>query len=109
IPNFQTLIRRSKEASVRSNLHSVQTSVELFAVAHNGTYPLPADAAELENLMPGGQYPSNPFTRAVTVVLWNADPPNPGEIGIFNLPGGGYMLKGRGQLAMLTPFIVAGD
>ncbi len=109
IPNFQHLVRRSKEATVRSNLHAIQMAVEVFAVDHGAIYPQPADNAELESLMPNGSYPTNPFTRAVTLVFWNADPANPGEIGIANLPGGGYSLKGYGQLAMLTPFIVVGE
>ncbi|UCH84562.1 MAG: prepilin-type N-terminal cleavage/methylation domain-containing protein [Candidatus Latescibacterota bacterium] len=109
IPNYQRLVRRSKEGSVRSNIHVIQTGIEVFAIDHVAVYPQPADDAELQSLLPGGTYPTNPFTRAATAVLWNADPVNPGEIGIANLPGGGYSLKGHGQLAMLTPFVVVGD
>jgi len=109
IPNMQHLIKRSKESSVRSNIHAIQVGIEAFSVDHEGVYPQQADDAELQNLLPGGSYPHNPFTRAVTVVPWNADPADPGEISISNLPGGGYMLKGRGQVAFLTPFIIMGD
>jgi prepilin-type N-terminal cleavage/methylation domain-containing protein len=109
IPNYQRLVRRSKESSVRGNLHVIQTAMEVFSVDHGGIYPQPADDAELQSLIPGGTYPENPFTRAVTLVMWNADPVNPGEIGIANLLGGGYSLKGHGQLAMLSPAIFVGD
>jgi len=109
IPNYQRMVRRSKESSVRSNLHVIQTAIEVFGVDHGAVYPQAADDAELQSLLPGGTYPENPFTRAVTAVFWNADPVNPGEIGIRNLPGGGYSLKGHGQLAMLTPAIVVDD
>jgi type II secretory pathway pseudopilin PulG len=109
IPNYQRLVRRSKESSVRGNLHAIQTAIEVFSVDHGAVYPQAADDAELQSLLPGGTYPENPFTRAVTPVLWNADPANPGEIGIANLPGGGYSLKGHGQLAMLHPTIVVGN
>ncbi|UCG50483.1 MAG: prepilin-type N-terminal cleavage/methylation domain-containing protein [Candidatus Latescibacterota bacterium] len=109
IPNFQRLIRRSKEGSVRSNIHVIQTGVEVFAVDHGAVYPQPADDAELQSLLPGAVYPTNPFTRNITVVLWNADPANPGEISITNLPGGGYTLKGHGQYVILTPWITVGD
>jgi prepilin-type N-terminal cleavage/methylation domain-containing protein len=109
IPNYQRMVRRSKEGSVRNNLHVIQTGIEVFAIDHGAVYPQAADDAELQSLLPGGVYPTNPFTRNVTVVFWNADPGNPGEIGIANLPGGGYSLKGHGQLVMLTPAIVVGD
>ncbi len=109
IPNFQHLIKRSKESAVRSNMHSIQIGIEAYAVDHNGIYPQQPDDAALQALLPHGNYPENPFTRAVTVVGWNADPPNPGEITITSLAGGGYMLKGRGQMAILSPPVVVGD
>jgi prepilin-type N-terminal cleavage/methylation domain-containing protein len=109
IPNMQHLIKRSKEASVRSNTHAIQVGIEAFSVDHAGVYPQQADDAAVQALLPHGSYPENPFTKAVTVVPWNADPTNPGEISITNLPGGGYMLKGRGHAAFLTPFIIMGD
>jgi len=59
--------------------------------------------------MPDGAYPRNPFTNAPTAVGWNADPAVPGEIGLFNLPGGGYMIKGHGAEGLLLPPVVAGD
>jgi prepilin-type N-terminal cleavage/methylation domain-containing protein len=109
IPNMQHLIKRSKEASVRGNVHAIHVGIEAFSVGHEGVYPQQADDAELQALLAHGTYPENPFTRAVTVVPWNADPTNPGEISISNLPGGGYSLKARGQVALLTPSIVVGN
>jgi type II secretory pathway pseudopilin PulG len=109
IPNMQHLIKRSKEASVRGNTHAIQVGIEAFSVDHAGVYPQQADDADVQALLPHGSYPENPFTRAATVVPWNADPANPGEISISNLPGGGYRLKARGQAAFLTPFITMGD
>ena len=70
---------------------------------------LACGSSEVEALLPGGVYPENPFTRAPTVVPWNADPADPGEISITSLPGGGYTLKARGLVAMLEPDIVVGD
>lgn len=109
IPNMQHLIKRSKEASIRGNMHAIHIGIESFSVDHGGVYPQQADDAELEALLPHGSYPENPFTKAVTVVPWNADPANPGEISIATLPGGGYMLKARGHAAILAPPIVMGD
>jgi type II secretory pathway pseudopilin PulG len=109
IPNFQRLINRTKEASVRSNVHTIQIGIEAFSVDQGGVYPQVADEPALLALLPDASYPENPFTRAVTVVPWNADPADPGEISISNLPGGGYMLKARGLHAMLEPTIIVGD
>ena len=109
IPNFQRLIKRTKEASVRGNVHAIQLAIESFAVDHASVYPQAADDAALQALLPDGTYPENPFTRAVTVVPWNADPADPGEISITTLPGGGYMLKARGLDVILEPVIVVGD
>ncbi len=109
IPNFQRLINRTKEASVRSNVHTIQIGIEGYAVDHGAIYPQAADEPDLLLLLPRGQYPDNPFTKAVTVVPWNADPGDPGEISITNLPGGGYMLKAQGLQAILEPTIVVGD
>jgi prepilin-type N-terminal cleavage/methylation domain-containing protein len=109
IPNFQHLIKRSKEASVRGNVHCVQIGIEAYAADHSAVYPVQADDAALQALLPHGEYPENPFTRAPTNVPWNADPADPGEISITSLPGGGYVLKARGLAAMLEPAIVVGD
>ena len=109
IPNFQHLIKRSKEASVRGNVHTIQIAVEAYAVDHAAVYPVQANDADVQALLPGGAYPENPFTRAPTVVPWNADPAEPGEVSITSLPGGGYRLRARGLVAMLQPDIVAGD
>ena len=109
IPNFMRLIRRSKESSVRNNMHVIQSGIELFAVDHGGVYPQPADDAAVQALLPRGVYPENPFTRVVTPVPWNADPGAPGEISVTNLPGGGYTLKGHGQSVILQPHIIVGE
>lgn len=109
IPNYQRLIKRTKEAAVRNNTHTIQLAIETFAVDHEAVYPQQADDAALQALLPDGAYPENPFTRAVTAVGWNGAPLNPGEISITNLPGGGYMLQARGLLVMLQPDVIVGD
>ncbi len=109
IPNFQHLVKRAKEASVRGNVHAIQIAIETFSVDHNAVYPVQADDAEIQARLPHGAYPENPFTRAATNVPWNADPVDPGEISITSLPGGGYMLKAQGLVAPLEPTIVVGD
>lgn len=109
IPNYLKFAERAKNALVRENLHVIQTGIEAFSVESLGVYPLPADEPALLNHLPSGAYPRNPFTNAVTAVGWNANPAAPGEIGLFNLPGGGYMLIGRGGEGILDPAIIVGD
>ena len=109
IPNYLRFAERAKNALVRENMHVIQTGIESFSVERLGVYPLPADEPQLLAHLPNGVYPRNPFTNAVTAVGWNANPAAPGEIGLFNLPGGGYMLVGHGGEGILTPDIVVGD
>lgn len=106
IPNYIKFAKRAKEAVVLENTHTMQLAIEDFSVDRLGTYPQAADEAELLILLPNGRYPENPFTNAETAVHWNADPVVPGEISIFNLPGGGYMLRPRGANALLNDFVV---
>lgn len=109
IPNYLRFAERAKNALVRENMHVIQTGIESFSVERLGVYPLPADEPQLLLNLPNGAYPRNPFTNAVTAVGWNANPAAAGEIGLFNLPGGGYMLVGHGGEGILSPDIVVGD
>jgi general secretion pathway protein G len=108
LPNYIKFTKRAKEAVVKENMHTVQLAIESFAAEQLGVYPQAADEVTLKTLLPQGKYPNNPFTNAETAVNWNADPAASGEMGIFNLPGGGYRLRGRGATAFLDD-IVAGD
>jgi prepilin-type N-terminal cleavage/methylation domain-containing protein len=109
IPNYLKFAERAKNALVRENMHVIQTGVEEFSVERLGVYPHQADEPALLAYLPGSAYPRNPFTNAATAVGWNANPAAPGEIGIFNLPGGGYMITGHGGEGILSPDIVVGN
>jgi general secretion pathway protein G len=109
IPNYLKFATRAKETLVRENMHVIQTGIESYAVERVGVYPQQANEPALIALLPGGIYPRNPFTNAVTAVTWNVDPVAPGEISIFSLPGGGYSLKGHGIDGLLFPPIIVGD
>ncbi len=109
IPNYLKFADRAKDAVVRENMHLIQTGMELFSVDRLGVYPQPADEAQLLALLPQANYPRNPFTNAIAVVVWNAAPGVPGEMGISNLAGGGYTIQGYGSKALLTPPILVGD
>ena len=69
IPNFINMQSRAKEASVKSNCHTVQLAAEDFSVQNDGVYPrslsdkLP-DGATVIDLLPGGARLENPFTKA---------------------------------------------
>jgi prepilin-type N-terminal cleavage/methylation domain-containing protein len=106
IPNFIQLQDRAREASVKANMHTMQLAIEDFGVQTLGIYPDGAASTTpggqtLEDLCPDGVYPENPFTQAATVVTWDADPANPGEIGINPAAPSDYIVKGRGRSFML--------
>jgi prepilin-type N-terminal cleavage/methylation domain-containing protein len=109
IPNYMTFALKAKNASVKTNMHTIQLGIEDFATQNEGVYPVQADEAALLAKMPGGIYPENPFTRNPTPVSWNADPAVPGEISIFNLAGGGYQIKGFGAKAVLDLCLEMGE
>lgn len=105
VPNYMRYARRAREAIVYENMHAVQAALESYAIDGAGLYPRPADEGTLRALLPGGRYPANPFTNTETVVYWNADPAGPGDMAIFNLPDGGYRLRGRGAKAFLSDLL----
>jgi general secretion pathway protein G len=106
IPNYIKFTKRAKDAVVQENTHTVQMAIETYAVDQVGTYPQAADEDELLALLPQGRYPNNPFTNQATSIHWNADPAGPGDISIYNLPGGGYMLRAQGSTGLLNEIIV---
>jgi prepilin-type N-terminal cleavage/methylation domain-containing protein len=112
LPNFIRLQARAKEASVKANMHTLQMACEDFAVQTGGWYPddgasvTPAGGT-VEDLCPSATFPENPFTHAPTNVLWDADPANPGQMGVNPANTTGYTIKGHGHqillLLQLTP------
>jgi type IV pilus assembly protein PilA len=107
IPNYIALQDRAKEASVKSNQHTLQLAFEDFAVQTDGVYPdgpkaTTPDGDTVRDLCPDGVYPTNPFTGKETVVTWNADPAAQGVIGANPATTDGYFIKGYGKDGMLT-------
>jgi prepilin-type N-terminal cleavage/methylation domain-containing protein len=103
IPNFISMTRRSQEAAVKANMHTVQVSMEDFSIQNNGIYAVDVssttpDGRTLGQVCPGGIYPINPFTKLETVVNFNANPTlgNPGELGFNPAETDNYLLKGNG-------------
>ena len=102
IPNFISMQSRAKEASVKSNAHTVQLSSEDFAVQNDGVYatdqatPALASGQVLSDLFPTNM--KNPFSSGGSVVVDGA-PSADGEVGYDStgLVGIGYTITGLGK------------
>jgi prepilin-type N-terminal cleavage/methylation domain-containing protein len=103
IPNFVQMQKRAGEGAVKSNMHTLQMTIEDFSLLNDGTYPVDAaatciDGRSLAQVCPTGAFPRNPFTRAASVVQWNADPGagNKGEMAINPALVSNYTVKANG-------------
>src|SRR5262245_17283139 len=110
IPNFINLRARADEGVIKSNMHTVQMSVEDFAIQNDGDYPTTATAAlpdgrTLGDVCPLGYIPINPFTRSPSVIQYNADPSagNKGEMALNPALSTNYVIKGNGAKGSLLP------
>jgi len=110
IPNFISMQSRAKEASTKSNCHTVQLAAEDFAVQNNGVYAAnigvdttPAGDT-MTALLPGGALLSNPFTKGVTepVDVTAASEGQTGYVPIVQaLSNVGYTITGYGKAAVV--------
>jgi prepilin-type N-terminal cleavage/methylation domain-containing protein len=110
IPNFISMQARAKEASTKSNCHTVQLAAEDFAVQNNGVYAsdVAADVTPagdtIQALLPGGLFLVNPFTRGVTEPV-NGAASTEGETGyvpiVQALSNVGYTITGYGKASMV--------
>jgi type IV pilus assembly protein PilA len=72
VPNMLSLQARSKEASIKSNCHTVQLAVEDFSVMTEGLYPTDVDSdttpagETLIDMLPDGNPLTNSFTHNAT-------------------------------------------
>jgi prepilin-type N-terminal cleavage/methylation domain-containing protein len=112
IPNFISMQARAKEASVKSNCHTVQLAAEDFAVQNDGVYAADTDTdaapgQTIVQMLPGSVRLENPFDKTVTVPLSAGNAANPGETGYVPLdPDGdgindGYQIDGFGKTQMV--------
>ena len=112
IPNFISMQSRAKEASVKSNAHTVQLSSEDFAVQNDGVY-----ATDQTSQLPNGNtlaslFPTNmrnPFGGANVVVDGGATAD--GEVGYnsANRVGIGYVIDGMGRGATVVITLTNGS
>lgn len=110
IPNFTSMAGRAREASVKSNCHTVQLAAEDFSVQNGGDYPADHDTdvsgggQTLTDMLPGGAPLKNPFTAVASEPM--AGPAAaPGEVGYEVLLDGGlkigYTITGFGKTIMV--------
>jgi prepilin-type N-terminal cleavage/methylation domain-containing protein len=114
IPNFISMQKRAKEGAVKSNMHTVQVSMEDFSIQNDGIYAVSAASTTpggrtLAEVCPGGAYPVNPFTNAASVVQFNLNPTlgNPGELAFNPAVPSNYMLKGNGPAGDMLRLILS--
>lgn len=113
IPNFIRVKHRAREASVKANMHTLQVAFEDFAVKSGGIYPdlessTTPSGETIKDICPGGTYPTNPFTEAPTVVVWDADPSSQGQIGANPASSDSYVIKGFGHSTLLPLELTSG-
>lgn len=103
IPNFTRLTNRARESRVKVNMHAIQLAAEDFALLSSGRYPDDAaDTADnglvLQQLIPSGAFPENPFTDSPTVVMFDVDPTagNRGEIAFNPAAPDSYSIRANG-------------
>jgi len=106
IPNFINMQARAKEASCKSNCHTVQLAAEDFAVQNDGVYAgnvagdvTPAGQTIVQ-MLPGGVLLENPFTKLASEPIDGAAAA-PGVTGylpiIQNAVNVGYTITGAGK------------
>jgi prepilin-type N-terminal cleavage/methylation domain-containing protein len=106
IPNFIRMQARAKEASTKSNCHTVQLAAEDFAVQNDGVYAanVGVDATPagetITDMLPGGVLLENPFTKAATEPV-NGAAATEGQTGyapiVQNAVNVGYTITGAGK------------
>ena len=110
IPNFISMQSRAKEASTKSNGHTVQLAAEDFAVQNNGVYAANVGLDTTPGgdtmiaLLPGGLNLQNPFTKAATEPV-NGAAALPGVTGYVPIlvagVNSGYTITCYGKAAMV--------
>jgi type IV pilus assembly protein PilA len=112
IPNFVRLIANSKEASVKSNSHTVQVAAEDFSVKNDGVYAADLGTATattgetIVDMLPRNTLLANPFTGVATEPIDGAAAAS-GETGYEPVVDGtgsnvGYVITGYGRTAIVT-------
>jgi type II secretion system protein G len=103
MPNFISMQNRAREGTVKSNMHTVQMSMEDFSLLNDGQYPTSAaatvpDGRTLQQVCPTSGYPTNPWSKVPSIVQWNTNPTAgaKGELAINPALASWYQVKGNG-------------
>jgi prepilin-type N-terminal cleavage/methylation domain-containing protein len=89
IPNYMNMKNHAKEASTKSNAHTVQMVVEDYSARHDGIYSVAA--ADLTPLLPGQVLIANTFSGIPSEPRYGAEAAGPGEIGVEAVMVGGLV------------------
>ncbi len=110
IPNFISMQARAKEASTKSNCHTVQLAAEDFAVQNDGVYAanIGVDATPggdtITTMLPGAVLLENPFTKLATEPI-DGVAGAPGVTGYVPIVQAGvnvgYSITGFGKTALI--------
>lgn len=101
MPNFVSMVDRAKESDLAENMHTFQLAIEDFSVQNTGQYPVAANAAAVQAILPSGNWPRNPFTGVASAPTWGVDPAASGIMGANPVSTVGYTIKGFGKTAIL--------
>lgn len=110
IPNFISMQARAKEASTKSNCHTVQLASEDFAVQNDGVYAggladVTPGGDTIINMLPQGALLENPFTKIASepVGAAAATPGQTGYVVVVDAAGTnvGYTITGFGKTALI--------
>ena len=111
IPNFISMQARAKEASTKSNCHTVQLAAEDFAVQNDGVYATDVGVDvtvpggdTLQDMLPAGALLENPFDKVADQPITGAAAAA-GETGYAPIVQGavnvGYTITGFGKTALI--------
>jgi prepilin-type N-terminal cleavage/methylation domain-containing protein len=89
IPNYMNMQNHAKEASTKSNAHTIQLVVEDYSVRNDGVYSVAA--ADLTPLLPGQALIANVFSGAPSEPQYGVAASATGEIGIVPVANGGVI------------------
>lgn len=90
IPNFVNMQNHAKEASTKTNAHTVQLAVEDYSIRNGGIYSI--NAVDVTPLLPGQGLMANPFTGNASEPQFGAAAANPGEVGAQAVVQGGIVV-----------------
>jgi prepilin-type N-terminal cleavage/methylation domain-containing protein len=120
IPNFINMQARAKEASCKSNCHTVQLAAEDFSVQNDGVYAADVDSdttpggETITQLLPQATNLPNPFTKALDQPI-NGSATAAGDTGYTPQdPDGdgtwdGYIIDGMGKAGTVIITLSSGQ